>query len=280
MKINLAVHLKNDDSDSKKNDKPNWHNERRRHHVNSDDADAAVKYRQNDAPIKEETKFMSLLESAAKPQKLKQNSEDAGQEQESDDSKENGRTTREGDQREENSTGVERVERNVFSGGFGGGGGNSGGFGESGVGQMLQLSENFAARSILHIADIERIISVIRKQTALGGKREIELELKRSVLEGLKIKITTDPAAQVGIEFLAANEKIRSKIEQHSAELAEILRGRGINLQSLRTTLDYESQTDEKALADDGKKLFDAGGAPKNETSDAASGGNTFENET
>jgi len=64
------------------------------------------------------------------------------------------------------------------------------------------------------------------------------LQLKRSVLEGLQVKILTDPAARVQIEFLAANEKVRSQIESHSQELAEILRGRGINLGMLKTTVE------------------------------------------
>lgn len=236
MKINPSHH--NDESEAKKNNKPNWQTERRRREL-SGEADAATKYRQTESPLTEETKFVSILESVAKPQKLKQTGEDADEGDRRDDDKKDQKQSVKEDNSTENTTGENRIERqnSSFGGQFGGGG-----FGEGSVGQTINLSENFAARSILHIADLERMISAVRTQTALGGKREIQLELKRSVLEGLKVKITTDPAAQVQIEFLAASEKVRSQIENNSEELASILRGRGINLQSLRTTLDFNEQ--------------------------------------
>ncbi len=271
MKINPS-HL-NDESEAKKNNKPNWQSERRRR-VLSGEADAAVKYRLTESPLKEETKFVNILESAAKPQKPKQTGEDSSQERRDDDKKDKKQAVREGDS-SDNAPGNDRIERhNSSSGGFGG---SSGGFGEGNVNQTINLSENFAARSILHIADLERMISAIRTQTKIGGKREIHLELKRSVLEGLKVKITTDTAAQVQIEFLAANEKVRSQIEDHSEELANILRGRGINLQSLRTTLDFDGQDNSSSLNDEAKVLLDSKEAVnQNETGDSVSD-NTFE---
>ncbi len=252
MKINPSH--PSDDSEAKKNNKPNWQSEKRRR-VLSGEADAAVKYRQAESPLKEEMKFASILESAAKPQKLKQTGEDSSQERRDDDKKDKKQAVREGDS-SDNPTGNDRIERHNSS--SGGGFGGSSGFGEGGnINQTINLSENFAARSILHIADLERMISAIRTQTGLGGKREIHLELKRSVMEGLKVKITTDPAAQVQVEFLAANEKVRSQIEDHSEELAGILRGRGINLQSLRTTL-YFDEPDNSSSANNGAKLYSA----------------------
>ena len=61
------------------------------------------------------------------------------------------------------------------------------------------------------------------------------------------MKITTGDAARVSVEFLAANENVRSQIENHSEELANILRGRGVNLQSLTTRLEADDQNDSTA---------------------------------
>lgn len=274
MKINLSH--PNDESEAKKNNKPNWQSEKRRQ-VLGGETDAAVKYRLTESPLKEETKFVSILESAAKPQKLKQTGEDSSREQSDDDNKDKKQAVSESDS-SENRSGNDRIERHNSS--SGGGFGGSGGFGESNVNQTINLSENFAARSILHIADLERMISAVRTQTALGGKREIHLELKRSVLEGLKVKITTDPAAQVQIEFLAASEKVRSQIENHSEELSSILRGRGINLQSLRTTLDFNRQSDSPVPNDAAKILPDSKKEVSQNETDDLDNNNTFEIKT
>lgn len=274
MKINPSH--RNDESEAKKNDRPNWQDEQRRRHLNGE-ADAATKYRQTESALKEETKFFSILEAAAKPQKIKQSGEDASREQSDDDQKDKQAAAREGDS-ETRGAGGDRVERNVSSGGgqFGG----SGGFGDGGVYQTANLNDNFAARSILHIADLERIISAVRTQTKIGGKREIQLELRRSVLEGLKVKITTDSAAQVQIEFLAANEKVRSQIENHSEELASILRGRGINLQSLRTMLDFNEAGKSPSPDDAGQVFSESKNTVNQSATDDSTGENTFEIET
>ncbi|MET0753967.1 MAG: flagellar hook-length control protein FliK [Pyrinomonadaceae bacterium] len=194
-------------------------------------ADATSKPRQIDSPVKEELKFAGILENSAKIQKPGQQRDDAKQDggDEKKDKKQSAKDAA------ENLTGEAKSEKYESSSGGGSFGGQSG-FGSNDVNQ-LNLNENFAARSILHIADLERLVSTIRSQTALGGRREIVLQLKRSVLEGLRVKITTDAAAQVGIEFFAGSESVRSQIEKHSEELAGILRGRGINLQSMTTSL-------------------------------------------
>jgi len=197
----------------------------------NEQADEASKPRQIDSPVKEELKFANILESSAKLQKPGQQRDEGSQDggDEKKDKKEFGRDAA------DNLTGEAKSEKYESSSGGGNFGGQSG-FGSGDVGQ-LSLNENFAARSILHIADLERLVSTIRSQIALGGRREIVLQLKRSVLEGLRVKITTDAAAQVGIEFFAATENVRSQIEKHAEELSGILRGRGINLQSLTTSL-------------------------------------------
>ena len=238
MKINNNYWKDNSKSDDKKTDRAEWVAQARRNAVKNDDPTKA-KPRPNDAFLKEENKFIGILEAAEKSPKAKPTGENSGEKKRDDEKSDRKKSALEKDSTE-NAAVNERVERSnsQFGGGsFGGGFGND-------FDQTIHLSENFAARSILHIADLERLVSAVRKQTKLAGKREITLEMKRSVLSGLKVKITTGDAAQVGIEFIAANEKIRSQIENHSDELAQILRGRGINLRSLTTTIDgYQAES-------------------------------------
>jgi hypothetical protein len=198
----------------------------------SEQADAAHKPRQSDAPLKEDLKFASLLENSAKLQKPSGQRDEGSRDGDGDrkkDKKEAARDTA------ENLSGEAKSEKYESSAGGGNFGGQTG-LGEGGV-NHLNLNENFAARSILHIADLERLVATVRSQITLGGRREIVLQLKRSVLEGLRVRITTGGAAEVGIEFFAASERVRSEIEKHADELAGILRGRGVNLRSLAVSL-------------------------------------------
>ncbi|HEY0173115.1 MAG TPA: hypothetical protein VGB98_19055 [Pyrinomonadaceae bacterium] len=95
-----------------------------------------------------------------------------------------------------------------------------------------------AARSILHVADLERIVSAVRSQAAEGGRHVVTIELRRSVLEGLKVTLSADGAGRVTAEFIAASERVRSQLDARASELAELLRGRGVNLAALRTSVD------------------------------------------
>lgn len=243
MKINQSYWK--DNADDNKNDRrADWVAQSRRHAVKNEET-AAAKQRQVESSFKEETKFSGILEATVTSQKVKQTNDDTGEERREDEKKDK-KSNAARDKDSADSAAVEnRVERNgsSFGGNFGGGN-NFGGD----VGQTVHLSENFAARSILHIADLERMVSAVRKLTKLDGKREITLELKRSVLEGLKVKIAMGDASQVQIEFLAANEKVRSQIENHSEELANILRGRGVNLQFLRASIDGGGAKDSEAF--------------------------------
>ncbi|MER3427740.1 MAG: hypothetical protein C4334_06520 [Pyrinomonas sp.] len=96
------------------------------------------------------------------------------------------------------------------------------------------------ARAILHIADLERIVSAIRLQV-LGNRREVIIQLQRSVLEGLRVKLSADEMGRIMAEFIAASERARAQIEARANELMAIMRSRGINLASLRTSVGAET---------------------------------------
>lgn len=94
------------------------------------------------------------------------------------------------------------------------------------------------ARQILHIADLERIVSSVRVNQLDGGQNQLVLTLKNSVFNGLQIKLTTDENKRVTAEFVAASEKVKAHIDSRSGELTELLRRRGVQVTSLQTTVD------------------------------------------
>ena len=100
--------------------------------------------------------------------------------------------------------------------------------------ETVTTQEQPGARAILHIADLERIVSAVRTQTIAPGVREVTIELRRSVLEGLRVKLSSDGAGRVTAEFIAASERVRAQVDARAAELAELMRSRGINLAEVR----------------------------------------------
>lgn len=118
------------------------------------------------------------------------------------------------------------------------GGTGGGGFEQRGqVRDAGHNSEAAPARAILHIADLERIVAAVRTQLLASGRQEVTLELHRSVLEGLRVRLTTDGQGRVNAEFIAASEKVRAQLDARAADLNDLLRGRGVELASLRTTV-------------------------------------------
>ena len=82
-----------------------------------------------------------------------------------------------------------------------------------------------AARSILHVADLERIVSSIRTET-FQNQKQVVIALKNSVLLGLQIKLTITENGKLKAEFLALNEQIKKQLNERKTELAEILKNR------------------------------------------------------
>ncbi|HEX8455917.1 MAG TPA: hypothetical protein VF656_01245 [Pyrinomonadaceae bacterium] len=133
--------------------------------------------------------------------------------------------------------------------------GNGAGGAFDGRGQQVRdavhVNDAAPARAILHIADLERIVAAVRTQALTSGRREVTLELKRSVLEGLRVRLATDAEGRVHAEFIAATEKVRAQLEARTADLSDLLRSRGVELAALRTTLAPDGQ--QTATGDDGR---------------------------
>jgi hypothetical protein len=149
------------------------------------------------------------------------------------------RVSRETERAEHDGAARRREERE------GGGADNTSGDGRGGgfehraaLREVTDAAPPAAARSILHVADLERIVSAVRAQLVEGGRHVVTIELRRSALEGLKVKLSSDGAGRVTAEFIAASERVRSQIDARAPELAELLRGRGVNLAALRTSVD------------------------------------------
>lgn len=99
-----------------------------------------------------------------------------------------------------------------------------------------------AARSILHVADLERIISTIRTET-FHNQKQVTIALKNSVLQGLQIKLTLTESGKIKAEFLALDKQVEKQLNQRKRELSEILKNRS----TLFSEIDVKSQNaDEK----------------------------------
>jgi hypothetical protein len=110
-----------------------------------------------------------------------------------------------------------------------------------------------AARSILHVADLERIVSAIRAQN-LKNAQAIVIALKHSVLEGLQIRLTYGEGGKLKAEFLAANEQIKNQLDARRHELTGTIRERGINLSEMNiqqgSNFSPNNETDDNSLAE------------------------------
>jgi flagellar hook-length control protein FliK len=97
------------------------------------------------------------------------------------------------------------------------------------------------ARPALRTADLEKMVEAIRVQVTASGQRQLSIDFSRTVLEGLRVRLRTDGAGRLSAEFVVANEQIRSLIQSRSHELAGMLLDRGIELSSLRTSIEADS---------------------------------------
>jgi hypothetical protein len=98
-----------------------------------------------------------------------------------------------------------------------------------------------AARSILHVADLERIVSTLRT-IETKNSQQILIALKNSVLEGLQIKLTIDENGRLKAEFLALNEKIKEQLKARKNELSEIFKNRGVKFHQLEIKTNSEAE--------------------------------------
>lgn len=98
-------------------------------------------------------------------------------------------------------------------------------------------SDVLSPRTILQLADLERIVAAVHTNLAAGGQREVTLELSRSVLEGLRIKLSADKAGRITAEFITTSEKVRALLDVRSSELSNLLRSRDVDLVDLKTTV-------------------------------------------
>lgn len=96
---------------------------------------------------------------------------------------------------------------------------------------------NTDIRAVLHTVDVEKIVAACRVQVTAGGQHEVTIDLSHSVLAGLRVKVSADSAGRVATEFLAANEGVKSLLDARSSDLIALLRSRGINLMSFKSSL-------------------------------------------
>lgn len=92
------------------------------------------------------------------------------------------------------------------------------------------------ARAILHVADLERIVSAVRSDSFAGAK-QVTIELKNSVLDGLQIQLTLTEQGNLKAEFIALNEQIKKQLDARKSELQSVLKDRSIKLGELKISV-------------------------------------------
>ncbi|MEO6590596.1 MAG: hypothetical protein ABIP06_14975 [Pyrinomonadaceae bacterium] len=114
-----------------------------------------------------------------------------------------------------------------------------------GNGKVVNENSIPAARSILHVADLERIVSTLRT-IETNNSKQVLIVLKNSVLEGLQIKLTVDENGKLKAEFLALNEKFKEQLKARKNELSEIFKNRGVKFQHLEIKTFDETENEPK----------------------------------
>lgn len=218
--------------------------------------------------------FASVLEDVSRPDERREERDEGDRER--NDTKHSERAEREAVER--------RDERREEGSERGAGGGFERAY--SGVREITASTDSLSARAILHIADLERIVSAVRTQLSAGGRHVVTIELQRSVLEGLQVKLSAGADRSVTAEFIAASERVRAQLDARATELAEILRSRGINLAALSTSTAGADTSGQNHSARDGASSYDgehasrvrrdeAGARVAEDTSETAGGDGT-----
>ena len=97
--------------------------------------------------------------------------------------------------------------------------------------------------AIVNTTDLDRIVAACNVQLTQGGQQQVTLDLSRSVLDGLRIKLTADGGGRVSAEFLAGSDGVKSLLDARSHELISLLNSRGVELANFRTSLTTDAGT-------------------------------------
>ncbi|MDH3494651.1 MAG: hypothetical protein OEM82_13935 [Acidobacteriota bacterium] len=117
------------------------------------------------------------------------------------------------------------------------------GFGLSAVPEKSERGVLFAppARSILHVADLERLVALIRTEKA-GAMHAVSVKLNHSVFEGLEFRVSFEKGHGLSAEIVAGSETVRSALLERAHELIRLFAERGIELGSLNVSLGGENR--------------------------------------
>src|SRR6185503_4959848 len=99
------------------------------------------------------------------------------------------------------------------------------------------LSTSPAPREILPAADLENILLTVRTEIVAGGQPQTIIDLPRSILEGLRVRLSSDRTGRISAEFVAKTDAVKAQVDARASELVDMLRFRGLNLSALKTTV-------------------------------------------
>jgi hypothetical protein len=103
--------------------------------------------------------------------------------------------------------------------------------------ETTDLSAPLAPREILPAADLENIMITVRTEMVVGGQPQTTIDLPRSILEGLRVRLSTDRTGRISAEFVARTEAVKAQVDARASELVDMLRFRGLNLSALKTSV-------------------------------------------
>lgn len=92
------------------------------------------------------------------------------------------------------------------------------------------------ARSILHVADLERIVSAVRSES-FSGSKQVTIDLKNSVLDGIRVQLTLTEQGNLKAEFLVLNEQIKKQLDARKSELESVLKDRSIKCREVTVSV-------------------------------------------
>lgn len=99
------------------------------------------------------------------------------------------------------------------------------------------------ARSVFHVADIERIVASVRMQKNSEGL-SVTISLRHSVFEGLEFKVSFEKHRGITAELIAPNEAVKAAIADKMDALKSILAERGVDLGSLDISMGDNSSSE------------------------------------
>jgi hypothetical protein len=127
------------------------------------------------------------------------------------------------------------------------------------VAPVQEVAPTSAVRTIPAQEIVNEIVKEVRFGTNELGLPEFQFDFQSSVLEGLKLKVSTDGDA-VRASFITQSDAISDIIKENSAQLVQALQNKGLDLAQLDVTVAGSGAGDQNARRDTASQGASTGG--------------------